>query len=129
MFSLINLVRNRLRAIKIVTGKSLDSPKEGNVDKMSEKCPKNIQKLSGGAENTIFGHFFSFLPIWSMLLFGDPVQYRALGSPDRAIGCPYRPSVPLTGVLFLLSNYWALHLNGSNRDMFKPFRSLRRLIG
>ena len=35
------------------------------------KCLKNVQKLSRGAENTIFGHF---LPIWSMLLFGDPVQ-------------------------------------------------------
>ena len=42
-----------------------------NVEKMSEKCPK----LSGGAENTVFGHFFGqFLPIWSMLLCGDPVQ-------------------------------------------------------
>ena len=38
---------------------------------MPKKCPKNVQKLSGGAENTIFGQF---LPIWSMLLFGDPVQ-------------------------------------------------------
>ena len=45
-----------------------------NVRKMSKKCPKNVQKLSGGAEHnfrTFFGHF---LPIWSMLLFGDPVQ-------------------------------------------------------
>ena len=37
----------------------------------SEKYTKNVQKLSRGAENTIFGHF---LPIWSMLLFADPVQ-------------------------------------------------------
>ena len=43
-----------------VTGKSLDSPENGNVDKMSEKCrkcAKNVQKLSRRAENTIFGHF------------------------------------------------------------------------
>ena len=39
-----------------VTGKTLDSPEKGNVDKMSKKCPKNVQKLSRGAENTIFGH-------------------------------------------------------------------------
>ena len=45
----------------VVTGKSSGSPEKGNVDKMSEnrrqKCPKNVQKLSRGAENTIFGHF------------------------------------------------------------------------
>ena len=35
--------------------------------------------MSGEAENTIFGHF---LPIWSMLLFGDPVQC----SPVRELG-------------------------------------------
>ena len=59
-------------------GKSLDSPAKGSVDKMSEKCRKNlenVEKLSGGAENTIFGHVLdNFLPIWWMLLFGDPVQ-------------------------------------------------------
>ena len=38
------------------------------------KCPKNVQKLSRGAENTIFGHFLDIFPIWSMLLFCDPVQ-------------------------------------------------------
>ena len=44
----------------LVTGKPLDSPEKGNVDKMSEKCQKmseNIQKLFGGAGKTIFGHF------------------------------------------------------------------------
>ena len=36
---------------------------------MSEKCRRDEgPTLSRGAENTIFGH------IWSMLLFGDPVQ-------------------------------------------------------
>ena len=37
-----------------------------NVQKMSEKCPKNIPKLSGGAENTIFGH-----PLDNPCLFGQ----------------------------------------------------------
>ena len=32
---------------RVVTGKSLDSPENGNVDKMSNKCP----------ENTTFRHF------------------------------------------------------------------------
>ena len=60
---------------RLVTGKSLDSPEKGNVDKMSEKCPKNVEKLSRGAETHNFRTFFGqFLPIWSMLLFGDPVQ-------------------------------------------------------
>ena len=57
-------------------GKSLDSPENGNVDKMSEKSrKKKSEKLSRGAVNTKFRTFFGqFLPIWSMLLFGDPVQ-------------------------------------------------------
>ena len=48
-------------------GKWLDSPEKG----MSTKCPKhvdklskNVEKMSGGAENTMFGHFlgnFSYL--------------------------------------------------------------------
>ena len=46
----------QLDAPVIVTGKPLDSPEKGNVDKMSEKCRKNVEKLSGGAERTIFGH-------------------------------------------------------------------------
>ena len=49
---------------------------KGNVDKMSEtcrkKCPKIVQR---DWKHTIFSHFFGqFWPIWSMLLFGDPVQ-------------------------------------------------------
>ena len=54
------VVQSVLPQICLVTGKSLDSPEKGNVNKMSEKnvekCPKNVQKLPGGAENTIFGH-------------------------------------------------------------------------
>ena len=30
----------------LVTGKSLDSPENGNVDKMPEKCRKNVRKIS-----------------------------------------------------------------------------------
>ena len=59
----------------VVTGKWLDSPEKRNVDKMPGKCPKNVrknvQKWSRGTENTSFRQF---LPIWSMLLLGDPVQ-------------------------------------------------------
>ena len=55
----------------VVTGKLLDSPEKG----MSTKCPKNVQKLSRGPEKHNFQTFFGqFLPIWSMLLFGDTVQ-------------------------------------------------------
>ena len=62
-----------------VTGRSLDSSEKGNLDKMSEKCRKNVRKMSKNCLEaqqthnfrTFFGHF---LPIWSVLLFGDPVQ-------------------------------------------------------
>ena len=73
---------------RVVTGKSLDSPENGNVDKMSEKCrnnvekcPKNVQKWSGGAENTIFGHFLDksclFGPCfcWVTLSNACPLQF------------------------------------------------------
>ena len=39
------------QGLKLQRGKSLDSPEKGHVDKMSEKCqkcPNNVQKLSGG---------------------------------------------------------------------------------
>ena len=55
-------------------GKSLD-----NVDKMSEEmsknCPKNVQKLSGGAENRIFGHFLE-----NSCLFGQSFCLVALSN-------------------------------------------------
>ena len=66
------------RQTSIVTGKSLDSPEKGNVDKLSEKCRKNVRNMSKIVPRhckhnfrTFFGHF---LPIWSVLLFGDAVQ-------------------------------------------------------
>ena len=51
-------------------GQSVGQPRNRkcrqNVGKnVQKKCPKKLPK------NTIFGHF---LPIWSMLLFSDPVQ-------------------------------------------------------
>ena len=46
-----------------------------NIQKMSEK---ESPKLSGGAENTISGHFWQFLPMWLMLWFGDPVQHSPI---------------------------------------------------
>ena len=46
-----NLTTEKIRKIilyvcNVVTGKSLDSPEKGNVDQMSEKCRKNVQKMS-----------------------------------------------------------------------------------
>ena len=68
-----------------LTGKSLDSPEIKsecwqNVRKMSKKCPKNIQKFSGWAENTIFGHFLD-----NCCLFGrcfSLVQCSPVTSPE-----------------------------------------------
>ena len=40
-----------------IVGQPRKSECRQNARKMSKKCPKNAQKLSGGAENTIFGHF------------------------------------------------------------------------
>ena len=61
----------------VVTGKSLDSSDKGNVDKMSEKCRQNVRKMSEKKYckhnfRTFFEHFFAY--IWSVPLFGDPVQ-------------------------------------------------------
>ena len=38
-------------------GQIVGQPRKRNFDKMSKKYRENVQKLSGGAENTIFGHF------------------------------------------------------------------------
>ena len=56
----------------------MDSPEKENVDKMSAKCRKNVRKMSENCPKGLkhdFRTFFGlFLPVWSMLLFGDPVQ-------------------------------------------------------
>ena len=72
-------VRNE-RAMKasIVTGKSLDSPEKGNVDKMSEKCRKNVRKMSRNCPEglkTQFSDIFWTIFVYLVdALFGDPVQ-------------------------------------------------------
>ena len=58
---------NRWTAQKM--GMSTKCPK--NVEKMSEKCPKIVRRGWKHNFRTFFGQF---LPVWSMLLFGDPVQ-------------------------------------------------------
>ena len=64
----------------LLTGKSLDSPEKGNVDKMSEKgrkvseqkkCPEIVWR---GCKHNFRTFFGQFLPVWSVLLFGDSVQ-------------------------------------------------------
>ena len=49
------------RPCRVVTGKSLDSPEKGNVDKMSEKCRKNVRKMSKNCPEALqtqfCGHF------------------------------------------------------------------------
>ena len=65
-----------------VKGKSLDSPEKENVnkspknvEKMPEKCPKIVRRHC----KQYFQSFFAyFLPIWSVLLFGDLSNARPL---------------------------------------------------
>ena len=61
-----------------VTGKSFDSPDTGNVDQMSEKYRKMSRKclkiVRREWKHNFRTFFWPFLPICSMLLFGDPVQ-------------------------------------------------------
>ena len=52
----------------IITGKSLDSPDKGNVDRMSEKCRKIVRKISKNCReglraqfSSIFWTFFAYL--------------------------------------------------------------------
>ena len=69
-----------LRRVYVCNGQIVRQPRKWecrqNVRTMSKKCPKNVQKLSEGAESTIFGHFldnFAYL-VDAFFLFGDPVQ-------------------------------------------------------
>ena len=61
LISFNQLTRSKTQEVIVVTDTSLDSPEKGNVDQMSEKCRETVrkmsEKLSGGAVNTIFGHF------------------------------------------------------------------------
>ena len=45
---------------------------EKNVRKMSQNCPEGLKTQFSDIFRTIF------LPIWSRLLFGDPVRYNNL---------------------------------------------------
>ena len=54
-------IQVRLQERRVVTGKSLDSPEKGNVDKMSEKCRKNCPE----GPKTQFSDIF-----WTICLFG-----------------------------------------------------------
>ena len=62
-------------SIRIVMGKSLDSPENGNVDEMSEKCRKNVRKMSKNCPEgpktqfrtffwTIFAHLVDAFVWW-----------------------------------------------------------------
>ena len=74
----------------LVTGKPLYSPEKGNLDKMSEKCrkkcPENVQKLSGGAENTIFGHFLDIFCVFGrcfcLVTLSNARPLQRYSSPD-----------------------------------------------
>ena len=56
-------------------GQTVGQPrKRERRQNVPKNVPKNLHKLSGGAEKTTFGHCLQFLPIWSVLLLGEPVQ-------------------------------------------------------
>ena len=46
---------------RLVTGKALDSPEKGNVDKMSEECRKSVIKLFKACPEGLKRHFSDFL--------------------------------------------------------------------
>ena len=60
--------KTRRRRTRLVTGKSLDSPEKGNVDKKSEKCRQNVRKMSKNCPEElktqlkdIFWQYFAYL--------------------------------------------------------------------
>ena len=86
-------------------GMSTKCPK--NAEKMSEKCPEGLKTQF----SDIFG---KFLAIWSMLLFGDPVQCTSVTSIVclvRVGGGPLRISV--------LKNYMSVACNRFLESIFR----------
>ena len=79
-FPVVNCYRG-----SVVTGKSLGSPEKGSADKCPKKCLKIVRR---GWKHNFRTFFWQFLPIWSMLLFGDPVQC----SPPTMVVIYYRRS-------------------------------------
>ena len=97
--------------LTVVTGKSLDSPVKGNVDKTSKKCPKNVQKcleVNGGAENTIFGHFGQFGRCFCLVTLSNarPSPRFSLRS-DRANVLSLKPNIGLPcKQKIAVNNFW-----------------------
>ena len=52
---------------RLVTGKSLDSPENGNVDKMSEKCPKIVRKMSPNCPDGLKTQFLDIF--WTIFAY------------------------------------------------------------
>ena len=85
----------------VVTGTSLEPRKrecQQIVGEMSKKCPKNVRKLSGGAENTNFGHFLDnscLFGRWSCLETlsnARPLRPKCQSHETRS----YRPNISVT---------------------------------
>ena len=83
--SMLTKIKGAESMVMLQRANHWDSPKKRerereSVGKMSEKCRKSVQKcvqkLSGGAENTIFRTFFldNLCLFGRCFWFGDPVQ-------------------------------------------------------
>ena len=55
-------------------GQIVGQPRKGECRKMSDECPKMSRNCPEGLKTQFSDIFWTILPIWSMLLFGDPVQ-------------------------------------------------------
>ena len=70
----------RIRQAKVVTGKSLDSPERGNVDKMSERYPKIVRRVETHTFRTFFDNFCLFGRCFCLvaLSYARPLQGKVL---------------------------------------------------
>ena len=68
-------------------------------EKMSEKCPENVQKMSGGAENAIFGHFLDkfclFGPCFCLVTLSNACPLQ-----PQKMHCKKNENWPFSGLFF-----------------------------
>ena len=78
------------RSHRACSGQSVGQPRKRECRQNVEKMSENVQKFSGGAENTIFGHFWTIFAYLVAAFVWRPCPMLARYNTE-----PLQPDMPL----------------------------------
>ena len=113
--AIIRVTTTPFCTVKTCNGQLLGQPRKQNHDKMSRKCPQNVRNSSKLSDPKLlrsqcFDVFRHFWPIWSFLLFGNPVQCVPVTSQHFSKSyraAPSQPDLPHPAPTPLNPSHWA----------------------